>query len=142
MGQVNEERLVLVLTNEVRGCPCKFPAERCLVIHVLDDFHDLGVSQDGQIRALETLQGGPHVVGIRNPVVGIKALGGGEELGLITQVPFSKATRGIPGGLEGFGHGNFIRVETMMVTWKENNVPGTFFQAYTLRVTAGHQGRT
>jgi hypothetical protein len=54
MRQVNEERAILVLTDKPGGLVGKLSAERGLVIHGLDEFHNTGVGKDGKVRALES----------------------------------------------------------------------------------------
>ena len=76
MGDEAEERLVLVLLDELHGFLGEQPAELRLLIHVVHLVDHLGASQNRKVGEFPALQSRPHVIGIRNSNVFVEALGG------------------------------------------------------------------
>ena len=49
-----------------------------------------------------------HVIGIGNAIIGIKPVGGGKHFLMMTKMPFTKTSGGVPEGLKMVTHGEFI----------------------------------
>ena len=87
--------------------------------------------------ALHAVLGRAHVVRVGQAEVQIEALPVGQELRLVAQVPFADDGRGVAGGLQHFGHGDFLRGQADVAAGKQH--VGNRQRA--LGIAAGHQRR-
>lgn len=79
-----------------------------------------------------------HVVGVRNAVVGIEAVGGGKHFRKVSKVPFAHASGGIPVGREVVGEAVGVGVKAVGGFGEEN----VFLHAHSRGVAAGEEGGT
>ena len=61
-----------------------------------------------------------HVVRVGNAEVAIEALASGKELGLVPQMPFADARRGVTAILELFGDSHLGRIQPLALSWEKH----------------------
>ncbi len=110
--QIDEEWLILVAVDELDDFLSVAWGDHRLVDGGLDDPF---VSHEGQGHFLAV-----HVVRVRNAEVGIEALLVRKEIRVIADMPFSHADGGVVLGLEDFGNGGFIGVQSLSIRWKQH----------------------
>ena len=150
VGQIDKERLVLMICDEVNRCLRVAAGDRSLVDGQFDNFlvldqgrfpfrqRRLGIVPESvhPVRAalrLALVIGIIHVIGVGNAEVGIEPIGPWQHLGLIAQVPLAEAGGGIAEPLEVIGNRVLRRVEALRRRRKEHML----MQADPLGVTTG-----
>ena len=143
MGNVEEEGLLRGVLDELHGPLGDGAGERGLIRERLDGA-DLGRSLDDRKGRVVLLRGrvagvvnGPHVVGIRNAPVHVKAAASGKELFRITQMPLAQRAGCIPGLLAKRRERLFPGLETDRAARKEH-----VRQADAIGVATGEERRT
>ena len=85
MGQIQEERLILILLDEINRTGGIIRSQPCLVRIITDNLVSVISRQIREIKDLTLLRmERPHIVRIRQPIIFIEAILQGEELLLAT----------------------------------------------------------
>ena len=85
MGQIQEERLILILLDEINRTGGIIRSQPCLVRIITDNLISVISRQIREIKDLTLLRvEWPHIVRIRQPIILIEAILQGEELLLAT----------------------------------------------------------
>ena len=109
MGEVEVERLVLAPGDEVDGLLGIELDQTALPLPV-HQFRDLFVPEDRHDRDLGLGALLEHIVRIGDTVIVVKTLPGGQELGLVAQVPLPDHLGGIAFFFKSFGYSYFRRI--------------------------------
>ena len=140
MRQVQEERTVLALLDELQGLLGIALRDQPLVGLLLDD---LLHPQERKRRVPVGLAARvmTHVVRERDSEVVVEALPSGQEFALIAEVPLPDDGGLVAHILEDFGDCDLVRMQALLVA-REQHPPAllVLVHAYATRVAPGHQG--
>lgn len=121
---IAEKRLVFVPFDEVDGGISDRVCNYCLAERIGDMSNRLVSYNPGQGRVVAfRVSSDPHVVGVRDSLVFVESLGKGHEFGLVSKVPFTKATSCIASFFKDFGNGDFHWIQTSRVSWEHHPSP-------------------
>ena len=138
MGQIEKERLVLVLLDEINGAG-RVVSRKLRLIRVVS--HHLITVISRQVREVEHLPllrvERPHVVRVRQAVILIETILQRQELMCIAQVPLSKDSRAITLLLQHLPDRHLIRMDTVIRTRSRSAS-----ETDTIRIAAGQQTGT
>ncbi len=136
--QVQQEGPIPVSLDEIHGALGVLGREQSLVFPRDLGIDDLVALDQGQIG--KPIPGGgvlgPHVIGIGEAVVLVEAILQRQELGMVAQMPFPEAGRGITLASTQFPEGDFLLVDADVGTGSQSAR-----QAESAMIAAGHQGR-
>ena len=111
--------------------------ELTLVGHGL---HDVCAIEKREWRVGAGFGGGmvrPHVIGVGQAEIFIEAMGGGQELGGVAEVPFAEDSGAITAVVEQFGESELVGVDAGFGAWSESAM-----DADAIGVATGEQGGT
>ena len=137
--EVEEEKAAGVLPDEPDGVLDVPLGDADLIGLFLDH---LFVAQERERRPLRRRAAGnggltTHVVAVRDAVVAVESVTGGQELGLVAAVPLADDPRGVPLGLQHGGDGGLLRVEPDRLSGEEHPSPLELAEPDPPRVAAG-----
>jgi len=139
VGQIDQEGMVLVDFDEVDSFVSVAHGDGVLID---GGFDDCFVSKQRQGWIGLSLVG-THVVAVRDAVIIIEALTGGQKLWLIAQMPLADTGGGVVFLFEDFGDGDFVGMKTLFADRKQDGlVFGVLVHIDPARVAAGHQAGT
>ena len=116
---VEEKRFFTVAIDEVDGL-CREPGRQHLLIGLVDDADAVVAVKQRERR--EALRGGmlrPHVIGIGNPEILVKALRQREELLVIPEMPFAEGGSRVALRFKKLGHGRLVGIEPVAAAGTE-----------------------
>lgn len=117
MRQVEEERLVLGLLNELDAAFGESFGELFLIVRSdgrMNHLRALDQRKIGVGAGLGLGMIGPHVVRVRDAVKVIEAVLGWQERLMVAEMPFAEASRGVTFLFEDFSQRHFIRVNAVV----------------------------
>ena len=115
VGEVEVEGLVLIATDEVDRF-LGIELDHAALTFPVHQLGDLLISQERDDRDLGVGALLEHIIGVRNAQVVVEALAGGQELGLIAEVPLADHLGGVAFFFKSLGYSYFSRIKPDRLT--------------------------